>query len=268
MTKTLAPILFAGLAGLSAFLIGKGTLGQESAKSPDKLPVSVNATSTSQPVARPINTSANQAAPAAYPSETGYTESQPVAREEPPPPATPKGQPDLAPATTDSTDRGDATERAIRAKAVRDFSFEGITLGISLSEFRRIRPKANKNEADKKLGTVSLMILSGTATGCTYEFFDGKLYQLNILYDIATLTKMGGLTNVVARLESKIGKHHSALQIGDDAAKLEWDLSDVDRHIIFAAKDATGALLTVTDTKSANALNERRKKQAKTGFDD
>jgi hypothetical protein len=157
-------------------------------------------------------------------------------------------------------------------KAARDFAFEKTKLGISLVDFKKRFPKAQLNEdsTDPKLKQVGYIAEAASASGCQYAFLDDKLYQLTIAYSTEKVDKLGGWRVLLEKLTDKFGKcDEGDLEITTKPLKVNgvWRFPKVDRRIYFSV-ESTHAGIMVTDVVLERELDQRKKKAAKTGFDD
>lgn len=155
-------------------------------------------------------------------------------------------------------------------KFARDFSFDKVRLGTPLKDFLKRYPKAEKTDSDAKLKIELYTVPVPPATSCSYLFLDGNLYEMRLLYDVATTEKMGGWKVIIDKLVDKLGKVEADdLKHEKDPFKLDgiWRLGKVNRAIEFlVTEDMTK--VEVTDLKALREINQRKKKAAKTGFDD
>jgi hypothetical protein len=89
-----------------------------------------------------------------------------------------------------------------------------------------------------------------------------------VLYEAKIVNEMGGIEVLEDRLTEKFGKGERGEVTAPDAVmKITWHFSKVDRSIDFDV-NRKQAWLDVTDQKALREIIARKKKTAKTGFDD
>jgi hypothetical protein len=155
-------------------------------------------------------------------------------------------------------------------KFARDFSFDKVKLGLPVKDFLKRYPKAKRTDTDAKLKIELYTVPVPPATSCAYLFQDGSLYEMRLLYDVAATEKMGGWKVLIDKLVDKLGKVEPGdLKREENPAKLNgiWRLGKVDRAIEFVVTEEL-TKIEVTDLKALRELDQRKKKAAKTGFDD
>jgi len=157
-------------------------------------------------------------------------------------------------------------------KAARDFAFEKTKLGTSLTDFKKRFPTAEliKENSDPKLKLACYMADANSATFCGYYFLDDKLYEMRIGYVARTVNKLGGWEVLLEKLVEKFGKLKDGdYEVKSDPLKVSgiWRFPKVDRAVsIEASPKFVG--IEVTDLALLKEVQQRKKKAAKTGFDD
>ena len=101
----------------------------------------------------------------------------------------------------------------------KNFSFEGMKFGSSLSSFKSKYPDVVLGENDdEKIGVklYNVFTLSSASYGF-YSFYEDKLYKIVIIYSENDISKMGSLQTLVNRLLEKFGIPTDYKKIDDDA---------------------------------------------------
>lgn len=104
------------------------------------------------------------------------------------------------------------------AGGLASFSFEGMQLGDSQNDFIHRHPEAKRIPAtsEEPLMTEEIVIFrlyDTKADVARYYFFKGRLYQMILIYESATLNKAGGVSAFCNRLKAKLGQ---PLAAGDE----------------------------------------------------
>jgi hypothetical protein len=114
------------------------------------------------------------------------------------------------------------------------------------------------------------IVLSEAATVFFVSFFEGKLYEMRIVYDDEKVSKVGGADNLVKRLVDKFGKpdHDSPGIIKKEPFefRLNWTMTEANRRIIIMVKEET-TRIDVLDIEVAKKMLDAKRKGADTGFD-
>lgn len=153
------------------------------------------------------------------------------------------------------------------SRAAKDFAFHGVTLSTSIETFLRRYPKAAlRNEGcDKSANVVIYGVMGEETGGATYSFVDGKLYEMDIIYDHEDLTRMGGYRVPLDKLVEKLG-YASDGNEKDNSISATWDFPEVNRRIQCSEIGGTGCLIKVIDTQAAENVLRRKEKAANLGF--
>lgn len=128
-----------------------------------------------------------------------------------------------------------AQEPSEYEKAARDFNFEGTKLGISLQDFQQQVTNASelKERSRPEWGLKCLFAKPKTAAGVTYSFFEQKLYQIQIIYEMSIINRMGGVEILRNKLLAKFGAPE---RVQKDTDETFWIFIDVNRGIFFTVK--------------------------------
>jgi hypothetical protein len=158
-------------------------------------------------------------------------------------------------------------------QAAKEFSFEGITLGMSLENFLEKYPAARlqPDESNDKVGHKSYRVEAlETADAAQYQFLDDVLFQVTAFYTPARLTEMGGATIPLRKLVQKLGKQDknspgiSRIK-GEETFSAKWDFADLNLRIRFVA-GGKFSYISFADTKKAAAVGQRVTEKAEVGF--
>lgn len=154
----------------------------------------------------------------------------------------------------------------------KNFEFEEMKLGNSLSDFLNKYPGARKLSNDNdKYGVILYEIDElKTASYGYFYFFENKLYLANIVYNESKLDSFGGAITLVDRLMSKLGKETSTYEkIEDDKEKVAafwWKFKNIERYFeIIAYKDGSIKLL-FDDSIVIKKIKEKKAQAADVGF--
>lgn len=165
-----------------------------------------------------------------------------------------------------------ADERtAEQTKAAKDFKFEGVTFATTVAEFKKLHPNAKEDkESDKKLKVEQYIVPSQAADRMAVYFFEGKLYEMRILYRSKQLDKIGGDAVLIERLRDKFGKADASSPGVTKKTPLEyefeWEMKDANKSFAIIGKDDYVRIDAVDTLVNAKIL-EAKKKTADTGFD-
>lgn len=154
----------------------------------------------------------------------------------------------------------------------KDFSFDGLKLGTSLSNFENKYPNALKeNSDDEKFGVVEYKVINlETASYAHFSFFKNKLYFIAIVYYKNFIENIGGISTILDHLADKLGtatKYKKLDSNSDDAKEiLWWDFANKGISIEFVTYTDGYAAIHATDEFTKDKLNEIKAKSAKIGF--
>jgi len=153
--------------------------------------------------------------------------------------------------------------------AAKDFSFDGIDFNTTLEQFKKKFPLAQKQEEDKKVGSVSYYIASKKSTGMGCYFFEGKLVEMRVLYEADKIAKFGGIEVFFDRVKKKFGVASDVSSSGEGTPKLEyvftWEFKNADRKIGVLIK-LKHTRIDVINTVVKKKFLEKKKKTADIGF--
>ena len=154
--------------------------------------------------------------------------------------------------------------------AIKDFAFEGLKIGATYSEIKAKYPdiEFDKKNSDSKVGLAVWDSYSPkTADVVTFSLFNGKLYEIRVMYFVKTLNKIGGSTTVYDKLAAKYGKEDGNSDSENYLFDYTWQFYSVDRYVNFFAPKKTGdAVLIVADKEASRKLTEKKKANADVGF--
>jgi hypothetical protein len=152
-------------------------------------------------------------------------------------------------------------------KVLAGFQFEGIPLGTAFADFERQSPNAvaRPNESEENVRYKSYIAAAkNSADAAMFRFFDDRLFRIEIVYTPSRLEKLGGATTITRKLVAMLGTPDETKQHKQGSLMI-WNRPKVHRRAELTAA-GPGVLLTVTDTRLEDALNQRRAKQADLGF--
>jgi hypothetical protein len=186
----------------------------------------------------------------------------PVAAAPPPPPAAPRT----------AAPRGDA-RTAVQVQAAAEFTFESVSLGMSLKEFLEKYPKAElgEDESNDKVGLKSYRVNElETADSARYVFLDDVLIQMTAFYSPERLKEMGGETIPLRKLVQKFGKQDKnspgvTRQDGEQTFTAKWDFAGPRRCIRFVAGQKM-SYISIVDTSRSGIAGKRETENAELGF--
>lgn len=152
----------------------------------------------------------------------------------------------------------------------KNFSFEGMKFGSSLSSFKSKYPDAvlEKND-DEKIGVklYNVFTLSSARYGF-YYFYEDKLYKIVILYSENDVSKMGGLQTLVKRLLEKFSVPTDYKKIDDDS-KIDvvwWRFESVGKYFEALTYKDGDVRLYILDEGVEKKINEKKANSVDIGF--
>ena len=173
-------------------------------------------------------------------------------------------------ATNDVTQSTGDGHTAEQNSAIREFKFEGVGLGATFSEVKAKYPnmifQKEQSDSDMKLAVWSNEDIK-TADGVIYGFLNGKLFQIEVVYEPDTLNKIGGYNTIYDRLVSKYGKEDENSPNAKYICDYKWQFYDVRRYVSYSIKsESHRGFLFVADAEVARKIFEARKAKADVGF--
>jgi len=162
---------------------------------------------------------------------------------------------------------------AEQIQAAADFTFEGVTLGMSLEAFLAKYPKAElgEDESNVKVGVKSYRVHElETADSARYVFLDDVLFQVSAFYSPERLKEMGGDTIPLRKLVQKFGKQDKnspgvTRQNGEQTFTAKWDFPTQRRCIRFVAAQKI-SYVSAVDTSKSGIAGKRETDNAELGF--
>ncbi|MEX0678210.1 MAG: hypothetical protein WD063_14100 [Pirellulales bacterium] len=143
-------------------------------------------------------------------------------------------------------------------KALATFDFEGMTLATSAVEFEQQFPDAKRDRepVDEEIGLECYEVRDlKNADVARFYFCDGRLYQLEIGYNLARVEKLGGMQAVLQKLVDTWGPADHAGE-----SRWTWQRPMYKRRADFYAWPER-AQLTITDMAWMPVVAQRLKRQ-------
>ena len=97
----------------------------------------------------------------------------------------------------------------VHEKAAADFTFEKLTIGMAIKNFKQLHPKArpiNKLSDDKIKLEVYETTYSDGNVSCFSMFYEEHLCHITIFYNYVSILNMGGISVLQERLVKKLGQ--------------------------------------------------------------
>ncbi len=165
-------------------------------------------------------------------------------------------------------------------KAAIEFTFEKLKIGTTIEDFNKMHPGQEpvKSLSDKSINLfVYIVSYNDDAVSGVYNFVDGKLFYILIIYNDSAIDKLGGIGVLSERLVAKLGKvpgEDIINTIQPKKIQVSWKLKSINRLIEMTSPPIglddrpNWVSVTVIDTKQQAKINSTRRAKAKTGFDD
>lgn len=158
--------------------------------------------------------------------------------------------------------------------AARDFSFEGVRLGIELEKFLEKHPDAEKLEcSDDNLGCVRYAIKPKSARVAQYLFFKKSLFFISVDYTEDQIRDVGGEKGFVKKIKDKIGdfKKDDMKFEDEDNRKMHilWEFKKVNRKFGYMRDDSVDKKshsIGFFDSAVADEIGKLREAKADVGF--
>ncbi len=124
----------------------------------------------------------------------------------------------------------------------KNYSVQGVTFGMSLSDFDKKFSVSQPLAMDSSNGTVKREIVASAEKTAQFHFYRGRLFAVSLIYAFQGNDRVERETAVAEQLNKMFGNpHHS-----DDAA-LFWSFPKVNRNISCAPSQAN-LIVRVWDT--------------------
>jgi len=157
--------------------------------------------------------------------------------------------------------------------AARDFRIEGVSLGMTQSDFIRLYPKHDvpTDVGDIATNTIGLCTEPTKNTdGISAAFWKEKLLEFYVFYSADQTDRMGGGLILAEKLSDKYGKPDAdspgKTKYSDkDITQLNWTISDANLFVeleIFLGK----AMITVRNISLYSERERQKKQNANPGF--
>ena len=152
----------------------------------------------------------------------------------------------------------------------KNFSFEGMKFGSSLSSFKSKYPLAViENNEDEKVGVKFYKVSNlSLASYGAYSFYSDRLFKIVIIYSKNDVNKMGGLQTIANKLLEKFGVPTDFKKINDDE-KIDvvwWRFESVGKYFeVLTYKDGY-VKLYILDENIEKKINVKKTSSVDIGF--
>ena len=155
--------------------------------------------------------------------------------------------------TTTSTAGGSArssTDELTSAEvAARDFSYQGVRIGTTLSDFTKLFPQATLLSSSTSLETAEYDARGNDNRSLRIKFFHGSIYSLKVTLSSDMLSDIGG-TRV---FETKLSE-----TFGTPTSSSVWQFPNVGRALGYVKNDSGSIELCILDTVAHYELTAKR----------
>ena len=162
-------------------------------------------------------------------------------------------------ADEDSVLPEDAIGMEMTRSTLAKFKFEGLSLSTTEDQFLRKFPSARPtdDQIDDAAGLQCYTVSDlKSADSAQFYFIGGKLYQIEIEYDLPRLEAQGGLEAVVRKIVKDFGRPDGVL-----GNRRTWQQPNVGyRADFYTSRQA--AQLVVTNTRYSALIDKRQKRTA------
>ncbi len=165
----------------------------------------------------------------------------------------------LGPQVLHAADDDFHTPEAVQA--ARDFSIDGLKLGMTPKEVRTVGTKLTRDPEfdcpEAKLVAYKVEVPKGPDYLVLF-FFDGKLYKMNVGYLAETLKEIGSWRTIYHRMVADLGTSQEPEESVATSHQANWQFYKLERHFYFDSSSDT-VFLTATDKVAAREVARLRK---------
>ena len=166
------------------------------------------------------------------------------------------------PIAADEAQKADPT-----AQSLKEFNCQGISFSTSPAEFARRFPQQLKNSkpADEQIGLKTYVTATSNGDGISVHFLNGKLFQIDLIYQAARLNEMGGIDVFTRKLVDRLGAYDDTTSTPGTGYRHTWNRPCVNRRAEFSVI-SSAVMVSVIDTAMETTLKELRAKNIDLGF--
>ena len=151
--------------------------------------------------------------------------------------------------------------------AARDFSYQGVSIGTTLKDFKRRFPKAELMESDKPSMTSKYFTVSGggRTTAIIALFFPERIYCISITFLPNEVSGFGGQVVLAKRFTDTFGQP----DINKDINKVgisKWWFPRIQRDLGYGCEESGSCVIIVIDTNIEEQVTAIKAKQLHLGF--
>jgi hypothetical protein len=137
-------------------------------------------------------------------------------------------------------------------RSVQNFSYEGVAIGVSLEDFKRMFPNAKLQQTTRSNVVALYAPLADGDKFIVVEFFQGSIYYMGVTFGRNLLAGLGGRRVLEARITDKFGLPHSV-----DGTISYWRFPQISRKLGYRQSPDGSSTLLIIDTEA----NDQRKKK-------